>query len=56
MNAYLSCLIMCILSGVVFLPTAQAVDQKIPSPLPPLREQVTIHREWLKARLELVMP
>ncbi|MEK6755728.1 MAG: Xaa-Pro aminopeptidase, partial [Bacteroidota bacterium] len=39
---------------LVFLQALNA--QQLTSPLPPLREQATIQQEWLKVRLERVLP
>ncbi len=48
----ISAIIFCLLLGAHGAPlSAQA-----PKPLPPLREQATIQQEWLKLRLERVLP
>ena len=41
---------------IVLLAFLQASAQEITSPLPPLREQDAIQQEWLKLRLERVLP
>jgi hypothetical protein len=42
--------------GLVLLVFVQASSQEIRSPLPTLREQDAIQQEWLKLRLERVLP
>jgi len=43
-------------AGLVLGAALAARGAEMPPPLPPLREQETIRQEWLKARLERVLP
>jgi Xaa-Pro aminopeptidase len=43
-------------AAVLLLSAALAAGAEMPPPLPPLREQERVRQEWLKARLERVLP
>jgi Xaa-Pro aminopeptidase len=45
-----------LIAGMTFLLFSYTLSQEIRSPLPSLREQARIHQEWLKARVETVLP
>ena len=44
------------ISLALFTAVAAVPAVEMPAPLPPLREQAAIRQEWLKARLEQVLP
>jgi hypothetical protein len=45
-----------LLAGLASLLTSAAVSQEPVHPVPDLREQARIHQEWLRSRLEVVLP